>query len=116
TELPETSTWPSSTVRMQPLTPHALTALPLMSPFEPTWCWIPLKLNSRNVLLSTSKCGAPGRTFPDASISPDAKTPTSPPVNDLFVTTALAPATVLEPPNTPSPPGPTVKLLLSTAA
>ena len=88
---------------MHPFSPHALAVLPLMSPFA-SWCWIPLKVKSWNVLFSTSKCGAVERIgFPASSTSPDANTPLSPPVNELWFTTTLAPSTVLEAPKTPVP-------------
>src|SRR3989475_7970382 len=115
TALPLISIWLSDRDRMQPANPHAPTVFPLMRPLAPTGYWIPLNVNSWSVLLSTSKCGAVATMgCPDSSTSPDANTPTEPPVNEPFVTTTLAPATVLEPPNTPVPAGSSVNVALST--
>src|SRR6266404_53042 len=106
TELPLISTWLSDLDRMQPANPHALTVFPLMRPLAPDWYWIPLNVKSWSVLLSKSKFGAVSRIgLPASSASPDANTPLSPPLNELWFTTTFDPSTVLEPPKTPVPAG-----------
>src|SRR2546423_13032135 len=119
TALPLISIWLSDRDRMQPAYPHALTVFPLMRPLTPDWYWIPLNVKSCSVLLSTSTCGAVAMIgFPASSASPDANTPLSPPLNELWFTTTFHPATLLGPANTPVPAEPpvVVKSQLSTVS